>query len=313
MIRKEMKKSEWIFVAAYACILVAIAAGVFFYIRNVKEDRAVDNSKKGAEHIVDEVKTLGEVARLVSKAVALKKEMRLERLDTKEIESRLEDVQRVLKSERTNEAKEVLLVLISSMQDTLAREREKPVLAITFDAGAGAAPAKDLIAYLHESRVKITFFSTGKWAEQNPERFRELLVIDEETTNILGNHTYSHPYLLADGFSDEGIREEIMKTETIFKGLGFSAKPYFRYPYGDRDVRTDDIVADLGYVPVGWAFDSLGWKGTPAGEIVERVASKAKPGDIILMHVGSLEDVAAFPQIVERLKDTYRFVFVSEL
>ncbi|OHA45910.1 MAG: hypothetical protein A2828_01405 [Candidatus Terrybacteria bacterium RIFCSPHIGHO2_01_FULL_43_35] len=117
-----------------------------------------------------------------------------------------------------------------------------------------------------------------------------------------------------DNLADEQITSELVKTESIFRAKGYEAKPLFRYPYGERNRHTDEIVKSLGYKPTPWTLDSLGWQGTHSSyEIVSRVVDKIGPNGIVLMHVGSKEDVAALPQIIDKLKDLYRFVFVSEL
>lgn len=50
----------------------------------------------------------------------------------------------------------------------------------------------------------------------------------------------------------------------------------------------------LGYVPVGWTVDSLGWQGTSGGQTADKVAGRvlgaAQPGMIVLMHLGANAD-----------------------
>jgi len=193
-------------------------------------------------------------------------------------------------------------------------QKNKPKFAITFDAGAGIGATERLAEYLGASRVKITFFATGAWTEQNPAFFDRVLEPKAELKNELGNHTYSHPHFVSDNLSDEAIWEEIAKTEKIFAGHGKAAKPLFRYPYGQRSAHTDELLAGFGYRAIGWSVDSLGWQNKlTEDEIVERVVSRAKSGGILLMHVGSDTDVGAIPKIIERLTNAYQFVFVSEL
>ena len=54
------------------------------------------------------------------------------------------------------------------------------------------------------------------------------------------------------------------------------------------------IANQAGYVPVRWTVDTLGWEGTAghisASVVASRVLAAARPGEIVLMHVGSNPD-----------------------
>jgi peptidoglycan/xylan/chitin deacetylase (PgdA/CDA1 family) len=80
----------------------------------------------------------------------------------------------------------------------------------------------------------------------------------------------------------------------------------------------------LGYVPVRWTVDTLGWKGTSEGitveSVVNRVLAAARPGLIVLMHLGSNPtdhsrlDADALPAIITGLRaDGYEFVTIDAL
>lgn len=68
---------------------------------------------------------------------------------------------------------------------------------------------------------------------------------------------------------------------------------------------------DLGHVAVRWTVDTLGWKGTSGGintqTITERVLASLRPGEIILMHIGSnpedgsILNTNALPQLIGRI------------
>jgi peptidoglycan/xylan/chitin deacetylase (PgdA/CDA1 family) len=83
-------------------------------------------------------------------------------------------------------------------------------------------------------------------------------------------------------------------------------------------------VVDVGYVPVRWTVDSLGWKGTSGGQsvqsVVNRVLAAAQPGEMVLMHVGSNPydattlDASALPAIIDGLRARgYGFVTLRAL
>ena len=109
----------------------------------------------------------------------------------------------------------------------------------------------------------------------------------------IGDHTITHPYLTQ--LSDTAVQREIVGgAQQIMSVTGKNPAPLFRFPYGDADARTIAIANQAGYVPVRWTVDTLGWEGT-AGHIstsvvVSRVLAAARPGEIVLMHVGSNPD-----------------------
>ncbi|MFB4298569.1 hypothetical protein [Actinomadura sp. NTSP31] len=80
----------------------------------------------------------------------------------------------------------------------------------------------------------------------------------------------------------------------------------------------------LGYVPVGWTVDSLGWQGTSGGQstarVTARVLAATRPGMIVLMHLGanpddhSTLDAEALPAIIQGLRaDGYSFTTLDAL
>jgi peptidoglycan/xylan/chitin deacetylase (PgdA/CDA1 family) len=140
----------------------------------------------------------------------------------------------------------------------------------------------------------------------------------------LGNHSYSHPYLTQK--SDAQIAAELARAEAAIRANGgTSTAPLFRFPYGDRNSRTIAAVNASGYTCVRWTVDTLGWKGTTKGGItaqtvIDRVLTGAKPGAIVMMHVGANPDdgttldADALPTVIAQLKGRgYGFVTLDAL
>ena len=105
---------------------------------------------------------------------------------------------------------------------------------------------------------------------------------------------------------------------------GKNPAPLFRFPFGDADARTIALANQAGYVPVRWTVDTLGWEGTAgkisASVVVSRVLGAARPGEIVLMHVGSNPDdhttfdADALPQVISGLRaQGYSFVTLDAL
>lgn len=157
-------------------------------------------------------------------------------------------------------------------------------VVFTFDGGAGTQSAEAILTTLHKHGVRGTFFTTGKWAEQNPGLIRK---INDQGHEIF-NHTYSHPHLTQ--LSDQAIRDELQKTETIIKNLtGKTTKPYFRPPYGERTTHIRAVASEQGYQSVYWTIDALDWKeteGYTTQQVKDRIFANLQPGAIYLMHIG---------------------------
>ncbi len=185
------------------------------------------------------------------------------------------------------------------------------LVALTFDAGASSAPTPSLLDTLKSAGLRVTFFLTGKWCERN--RFLVSRIVDEG--HEVANHTYSHPDLRK--LTDQEIRYELAKTDEIVQKItGQHCAPYFRPPYGARDKRVIEAAREAGYTCVYWSLDT--WdafkRGITADEIKQRVISKVKPGDIVLMHCGSWATAEALPAIIRELESRdFRIVPVSEL
>jgi peptidoglycan/xylan/chitin deacetylase (PgdA/CDA1 family) len=191
---------------------------------------------------------------------------------------------------------------------------ERRVVALTFDAGGNAAGVASILGTLARDHVRATFFVTASWARAYPAQAHAICAAGR-----VGNHSVSHPHFTQ--LSAAQIRAEVLDAATVLRRTcGANPAPLFRFPYGDRDSRTIGAVNSLGYVPVSWTVDTLGWEGTNAGisgaSVIARVVAHAQPGEIVLMHVGgnpddgSTLDADALPAMIDALRSR-SFSFVS--
>jgi peptidoglycan/xylan/chitin deacetylase (PgdA/CDA1 family) len=203
--------------------------------------------------------------------------------------------------------------------DWTAIPTSRKVVALTFDAGANADAVASILATLSHTGVPATFFLTGDFVRDFPASARSIAAGGYR----IGNHTISHPYLTQK--SDAAVREEILgAARQITAVTGVNPVPLFRFPYGDVNARTIAIANSLGYVPVRWTVDTLGWKGISGGittsTVISRVLGGLRPGEIVLMHVGSNPtdhstlDAGALPRLITQLRARgYSFVTLSAL
>ena len=161
-------------------------------------------------------------------------------------------------------------------------------MALTFDGGSGAQGAPSVLSTLAATGVPATFFLTGRFAQTNPQTAQAIAA-----RGVVGNHTMTHPHLTQ--LSTSAVRAEVTGGEAaVAAATGRAAQPWFRFPFGEFDARTLEIVNTLGYAAIGWTVDTLGWEGRAGAgtvdDIVSRVIAKLQPGAIVLMHLGAAPD-----------------------
>lgn len=198
-------------------------------------------------------------------------------------------------------------------------ETVRKVVALTFDAGSSDAALGSILGTLAAGGVQATFFVTGGFARMYPADVQRIA----DAGHVIGNHSDTHTAY--PGMTDKEITADLARAEeAIVAAAGVDAKPFFRFPFGDRTPADIRVVNDNGYVCVRWTVDSLGWEGTSGGvtaEIVRRrVIDAAQPGEIVLMHVGtnpddgSTLDADALPAVIDALRASgYDFVTLSAL
>jgi peptidoglycan/xylan/chitin deacetylase (PgdA/CDA1 family) len=191
-------------------------------------------------------------------------------------------------------------------------------IALTFDAGADRGYAAAILTTLEHAHVRATFGMTGRWARQN----RDLVQRMARDHDAFINHTYDHRSFtgLSTQLPPLTVQErtwEIERADAVVRAItGRSMKPYFRPPYGDIDPAGESLAGRLGYSEtIMWTADSLGWKGVSTELIVQRCTRLARPGAIILMHVGSQSlDGIALPEVLARYRQAgYRMVTIPRL
>src|SRR5262245_40026692 len=107
-------------------------------------------------------------------------------------------------------------------------------LCLTYDDGPGHTDGDgpgprtlELGRYLFEEGIQATFFVIG----QHAERHADVLLSLQRWGHLIGNHTYSHPGLVA--LAEEGgeVIGEVAKTDALIRRYVLSPVIFFRAPY----------------------------------------------------------------------------------
>ncbi len=176
-------------------------------------------------------------------------------------------------------------------------EADDPRIAFTCNVDWGEDVLPDMLEILEENDLKITFFISGKWANNNPWLLRTIYVQGHE----IQNHGYGHR--LCSRISEQEVREEIEKTEDAIKYYTGVETDIFAPPSGDYDKKTVGICKDMDYTLSLWSIDTIDWReDSTAKVILERVLKKNLNGAILLMHPKE-ETVKALPAIIEEIEN----------
>ncbi|WP_440113110.1 polysaccharide deacetylase family sporulation protein PdaB [Paenibacillus sp. QZ-Y1] len=188
---------------------------------------------------------------------------------------------------------------------------EKKVIALTFDVSWGDKRTEPILKVLQDNKVqKATFFLSSPWSKTHPE----IVTAIKDAGYEIGSHGHKHDNYTR--LTEEEIRKEISTAHSILTDLTGKEPKLLRLPNGDFDKRVLQVANSLNYQVVQWDTDSQDWKNPGVQTIVDRVVSKAHPGDIVLLHASdsSKQTHEALPVIIDKLKKQgYEFVTVSEL
>ena len=203
-------------------------------------------------------------------------------------------------------------------RDIKGNDLPPKTLCLTYDDGPGETSGDgpgprtlELGRYLFSEGIQATFFVVGKNVEAHPQVLPHL----RAWGHLIGNHTYSHPGLVALAESGGDVIGEIARTDALIRSYASGTHVFFRPPYGNwrqkqpPDYQPDNprsIVAEIlnrsgrfeDYVgPVNWdisAADYDFWRrGASAKECAAAYLQKIEclGKSIVLMHDSSEEEI----------------------
>jgi peptidoglycan/xylan/chitin deacetylase (PgdA/CDA1 family) len=177
-------------------------------------------------------------------------------------------------------------------------------LALTFDDGPNDPYTLRLLDLLAKRDVQATFFLIGRYAKQRPDIVREIA----RRGHVIGNHTFTHPRLIF--LPAARVRREIVQCrEAITEAVGEHSN-LFRPPWGGRRPGTFRLVRQLGLEPIMWNVTGYDWNAPSVEDIEQKVASKIRGGNVVLLHDGGHAafgaDRSKTVEAVDRLLTRYK-------
>jgi peptidoglycan/xylan/chitin deacetylase (PgdA/CDA1 family) len=220
-------------------------------------------------------------------------------------------------------------------------------VCLTFDGGASASCAPEILGVLRRYKIRCTFFLTGDFIRNHSNLVKTMV----EDGHEIGNHTDTHPHFarLTSQMRFETlpwvnkafIQNQLKRAEkAFFQATGLSMAPFWRAPYGEHNLEILRWAEEIGYTHVSWTcgrvleegLDSLDWVHNhespiyfSAEEIRDKIIHfgeenpEGANGGIVLMHLATsrpLEDRIHFQlsAIIEGLrKRGYNLSTVGEI
>lgn len=187
-------------------------------------------------------------------------------------------------------------------------------VAFLFNLGVGYTTRTEVLDWMSAHAVPATMFPMGWWAETDPDALRKM--------HALGFPIASHGDQRTEltKLGDEAISADIRAAADAIRAvIGEPPAPMFTPYAAATDPRVEQIIANEGYLPVGWDVPADDWDfNVTADHVFTKVMPNIEDGSIVEFHLdapATKESTAvALPWIVERLrKDGYTIVPLTDL
>ncbi|MEG2199468.1 MAG: polysaccharide deacetylase family protein [Anaerovorax sp.] len=175
-------------------------------------------------------------------------------------------------------------------------DTDKKQLTISCNVDWGEEIIPDMLQVFRDEAIQVTFFVSGRWAENNPVLLKDMLLAGHE----IQCHGFGHKLCSKIGKAE--VKEEIVKTEAAILKAVNRKTTVFAPPAGDFNQATVEVCKELGYDMALWSADTIDWReGSTATVIVDRILKKPLQGAIILMHPKE-ETLKALPVLIGEIK-----------
>lgn len=154
-----------------------------------------------------------------------------------------------------------------------------------------------------EKGVKLNFFITGSFIDDNPE----LVIRMTNEGHLIANHTNFHlnqPLELESGY--DRLESDIVAAAQKYRNLtGREFSPFMRPPEGKYSQRSLAAANELGYRPVMWSFAYRDWETDNQPDPVtslQLVTGEAFDGSVILLHSVSATNVEILSDVIDQMR-----------
>lgn len=183
------------------------------------------------------------------------------------------------------------------------------IVALTFDDGPHQKYTLQVLALLKTYEMKASFFCIGKNIEKNPDILKEIL----KEGHLIGNHSFEH-HPMYGFFSTKRVTNDLSRNHDLIFQITNKKLKLFRPPFGVTNPNIARAVKKLNLTTIGWTVRPFDTVVKDPIKIYQRITSRLKKGDIILLHDTNKTSVMALESILKYLKENnFKSVTVDEL
>lgn len=181
---------------------------------------------------------------------------------------------------------------------------------LTFDEGPHSTYTAQILDILKQKRARASFFVVGQKAMHHPELLKRM--IDEK--HDVGNRGWSTQQSILKLDNNNLSKHIRSASHLISNSTGFPTK-YFRPHLGLTNAHLNAFIKESEQLKVIlWSLDSKDLDSKDPQKVADTVLSKAKVGDVILMHDVSEVTVQALPKVIDGLyAKGYEFLSLSQV
>lgn len=186
--------------------------------------------------------------------------------------------------------------------------RDEKIIAFVCNIDWGNEYIEPMLELFKNKDIHISFFPTGRWAENNPDLVKLISIEGHE----IGNHGYSHRDYSKLSYQ-ENI-EEISRSQDILEEITGQTPKLFGPPSGAYNENTLKAAKDLNNKFILWSIDTIDWREDATPELIsKRVTEKAESSGIVLMHPTE-NTLKALPEIINYLfQNGYKIGTISDV
>ena len=154
-------------------------------------------------------------------------------------------------------------------------------VALTFDDGPTPGITDSVLGDLERAHASATFFVVGRAVRAHPELVRRMA----RDGFAVESHSDTHAHLNA--LDARALGDELDRSISAIESAGAPPPHWLRPPFGARDAAVIGAAQARGLRVVTWGPALLGEpQSADARAQAERLASRVRDGDIVLVHDG---------------------------